>query len=264
MARCRELGIDALEMAWVHSVALKEEGGARVRAAAEQHGLRLSVHAPYYINLNSHDPVKLAGSKERIVAAGRAASWAGARDVVLHLAYYHDDPPRDVHDRVTAELVEARERLVEDLADPDASGVILRPEVMGRSSQYGDLDEILDLCRRVPGTAPCLDIAHLHARTQRYNTSAEFDDMWDSYADALGESALRDVHVHISGIAYGELGEKKHLPFEEADLDYEAFLGVMRDRGVEGLVVVESPAREDDVLLLAGVWRRLALEATAG
>jgi deoxyribonuclease-4 len=251
-------------MAWVHSVALKEEGGARVRAAAEQHGLRLSVHAPYYINLNSHDPVKLAGSKERIVAAGRAASWAGARDVVLHLAYYHDDPPRDVHDRVTAELVEARERLVEDLADPDASGVILRPEVMGRSSQYGDLDEILDLCRRVPGTAPCLDIAHLHARTQRYNTSAEFDDMWDSYADALGESALRDVHVHISGIAYGELGEKKHLPFEEADLDYEAFLGVMRDRGVEGLVVVESPAREDDVLLLAGVWRRLAGEATAG
>lgn len=299
VARCRELGIDALEMAWVHSVSMKQAGGERVRQAAADHDVRLSVHAPYYINLNSHDPQKLEASKDRIVAAGRAAAWSGARDVVLHLAYYHDDPPEQVRSLVAEGLLEARERLermgvpgsdsdsgagsrpaadtradgaptkgaVSGPEDPTRPGpgpadVILRPEVMGRRSQYGDLDEILTLCQQVPGASPCIDIAHLHARTGGYNTAREFDALWDAVGDALGAESLRDVHVHISGIEYGDLGEKRHLPFAEADLDYETFLEVMLDRGIQGLIIVESPAREDDVILLANVWRRLLVEAS--
>lgn len=237
----------------MRSVALSEAGGQRIRSAAEQHGVRLSVHAPYYINLNSHDPQKLGASKGRIAAAARAAHWAGARDVVLHLAYYHDDPPRAVGRRVAEGLLEVRERL--DL-EGAAEGVVLRPEVMGRVSQFGSLDEVLRLCQEVPGTGPCIDIAHLHARTGRMNTPAEFDDLWDSVSDALGAGALRDVHIHISGIEYGELGEKRHLAFEDADLDYVGFLEVMCRRGVQGLIIVESPAREDDVLLLQRAWQQ--------
>jgi deoxyribonuclease-4 len=252
VARCRELGIDALEMAWVHRVTMTEAGAEKVRGAAAQHDVRLSVHAPYYVNLNSAFPDKLAASKDRIVAATRAASWAGARDVVLHLAWYHDDPVEVVFDRVAEGLIEARERLGDE-----GSSVTLRPEVMGRVSQFGDLDEILRLCQAVPGAAPCIDIAHLHARTGAFNTPAEFESMWDTVSGALGDEALSDVHVHISGIAYGDKGEVRHLPFEEADLDYRAFLEVVRDRGIRGLVIVESPAREDDVLLLIEAWRQM-------
>ncbi len=249
VARCRELGIDALEMAWVHRVTITEQGAAKVRQAAREHGVRLSVHAPYYINLNSRDPKKLAAGKERIVAAGRAAAWCGALNVALHLSFYHDDPPQVVFDRVAEGLAECTERLAED-----GAAVTLRPETMGKLSQFGSLDEALRLCQVVPGTAPCIDIAHLRARTDACNTAAEFEELWDSVADALGPDALDNVHVHISGIEYGARGETRHLALEDSDLDYRTFLAVMRERRVRGLVVVESPAREDDVLLLKEVW----------
>lgn len=253
VARCRELGIAALEMAWVHSVSLTEAGGRRVREAAAKHDVVLSVHAPYYINLNSPDPAKLAASIDRIVLSGQAAAWAGARSVVLHLAWYHADAPAVVLDRVADGLAEASERLAA-LGVAVGRDVVLRPELMGRRSQFGALEEILTLCRRVPGAAPCIDIAHLHARTGAWNSPREFDDLWDAVKDALGPAALADAHIHISGIAYDRNGEKKHLPFAEADLDYRGFLASLRDRGVGGLVVVESPAREDDVLLLMRAW----------
>jgi len=233
-------------------VTLSEAGGARVRRAAEAHGVRLSVHAPYYINLNSHDAAIRQAGIGRIVAAGRAAAWAGARNVVLHLAWNHDDPPAVVMDRVADGLVEAQARLADVGVGPDR--VTLRPELMGRQSQFGDLDEVLRLCERVPGTAPCIDIAHLHARTGEWNTPREFGHLWTAVADALGPGALTDAHIHISGIAYGPLGEKKHLPFEEADLDYRGFLHVLHDRSIQGMMMVESPAREDDVLLLMRAW----------
>lgn len=253
VARCRELGIGALEMAWVHKVTLSEAGGARVRKACAAHDVVVSVHAPYYINLNSPDAEKRAASIGRIVAAGQAAAWAGARDVVLHLAWYHGDAPAAVLDRVADGLAEASGRLV-DLGVAVGRDVVLRPEVMGRKSQFGDLDEVLSLCQRVPGTAPCVDIAHLHARTGAWNSPRAFDELWTSVVDALGAEALGDAHIHISGIAYGPDGERKHLSFAEADLDYRGFLEVLRDRGVGGRVIVESPAREADVGVLMGVW----------
>lgn len=257
VARCRALGIDALEMAWVHSVTLTEAAGRRVRAAAAAHDVALSVHAPYYINLNSAEPDKRADSIARIVRAGQAAAWAGARNVVLHLAWYHADAPAEVLNRVADGLAEASARLA-SLGVVVGRDVVLRPEVMGRRSQFGDLDEVLALCRRVSGTAPCIDIAHLHARTGGWNAPAAFDALWDTVVGALGPAALDDVHVHISGIAYGPEGEKKHLPFGEADLDYRCFLASLHARGARGLVIVESPAREDDVLLLMDAWAGLA------
>ncbi|MEO8084284.1 MAG: TIM barrel protein [Ardenticatenales bacterium] len=246
---CRALGIDALELAWVHSVSVKPEGGAKIRAAAAADGVRLSVHAPYYINLNSPEPDKIEASIGRIVLAGRGAAWVGARNVVLHLGFYHADDRADVYARVRDGLLEARARLAA-CEDVDASAVCLRPELMGRVSQFGDLDEVLRLCQDVPGIGPCLDVAHWHARTGAWNTAREFETFFQTVGDALGPAALRDLHIHISGIAYGPLGEKKHLPFADADLDARAFLAVAHDMALAGTAIVESPERERDVLWL--------------
>lgn len=250
--RCRELGLDALEMAWVRSVAITPKGAVAVREASERHDVRLTVHAPYFVNLNSPDAAVVAASKERIAAAARGAAWCGARDVALHLAFCHDDPPETVFERVAAALAEVQSGLRSEGVD-----ATLRPETMGRASQFGDLDEILALCLAVPGLAPCIDIAHLHARTGGWNTRAEFGRLWDRVEAALGAPALGDVHLHLSGIAYGDKGEKRHLALQESDLAYETFLEVMAQRGVRGVVVAESPAREADAVLLAETWQAL-------
>jgi len=257
--RCRQLGLDALEMAWVHRVSMTENGAAAVRQAAERHGVRLSVHAPYYINLNSPDPDVVAASKKRIADAARAAAWCGARDVVLHLGFVHDDPPAVVLERMAAALSEVGAGLAREGVQ-----VTLRPEVMGRASQFGDLEDVLALCREVKGLAPCIDIAHLHARGGAWNSRAEFDRLWDRVLAELGPGALADAHVHLSGIEYGDKGEVRHLPLGDSDLDHRGFLAVMAERGVGGSLVVESPAREADAVLVAQTWRELVARRGGG
>jgi deoxyribonuclease-4 len=138
-----------------------------------------------------------------------------------------------------------------------AAHVTLRAEVMGKSSQFGDLDEILRVSQAVPGVEPCIDIAHLHARTSACNSSSEFARLWSSVGDALGPGALRRAHIHISGIDYGPSGEKRHLPLAESDLDYRAFLESLIEFQIGGRMIVESPAREDDVFLIHREWRRV-------
>ena len=247
--RCRELGLDCMEMAMVQKVTITPPTAARVRAAAEREGITLSIHAPYYINLNSRDPQKLADSQGRILAAARAGAWLGARNIVLHIAFYHDNTPRDCTDIVINNLTPVVETL-----RAEGSPVILRPETMGRTSQWGDLDEVLEVCAALPPLQPCLDFAHLHARAGRLNTYAEFIDILDRVERALGRPALDDLHVHISGIAYGPKGEQHHLTFADADFNYRDCLLALRDRACRGLIIGESPAREQDVLFLQAVW----------
>lgn len=259
VARCRELGLDALEIAWVHSVTIGQAGAGNVRAAAERHRVRLSVHAPYYINLNSADPEKRQASRRRALAAARAAEWCGARDVVLHLGYSHGEEPAIVFDR----MVEGLALVLREMED-EGIAVTLRPENMGRRAQFGDLSEILGLCRELPALAPCIDIAHLHARTGAWNSRPEFHALWDAVADALGPEALARAHVHISGIEFAAGGERRHRPLGESDLDYVGFLEVMAQRGVAGSIICESPARESDAVLLSEAWRTVASTGSAG
>lgn len=249
IARCRELGLEALEIGWVHRVTITRTGAAAIRAAAEEHGILLSVHAPYYVNLNSPEPAKVASSVERIIASARGASWVGASDVVVHLGFLHGQPPAEVGARLAHSLSAILEQL-----RAEGITVTLRAEVMGQQAEFGSLEDILHLCRTIPGIAPCIDIAHLHARQGRYNTAAEFQELWDEVAAALGQAALTSAHLHLSGIAYGPTGETRHLALDDSDLDWRTFLAVTRARGVQGRLLVESPARERDALLVREAW----------
>ena len=71
---------------------------------------------------------------------------------------------------------------------------------------------------------------------------------------ASGRSGRDRAGVHGESRS-GPSGEVRHLPFGEADLDVPTFLEVVRDRGVRGTVIVESPGREADALWLRDTWR---------
>ncbi|HKM43547.1 MAG TPA: TIM barrel protein, partial [Limnochordia bacterium] len=94
--RLAELGLRHMEIEFVRGVNMKEDTAQEIRALAEEHDISLTVHAPYYVNLNSAEPEKITASKERIIQAARAGAWAGAKSVTFHAAYYHADDPEDV------------------------------------------------------------------------------------------------------------------------------------------------------------------------
>lgn len=255
IAYIRELGMDAFEIAWVQSVRVKDETCLKMAEVAAEHDVRLSVHAPYYINLNSQTDELMQKSDARLLAAARKGYLAGARDIIFHPGSYHEQPPEMVYERAREKLLELTEILRSENVD-----VVLRPETMGKGAMFGSLEEVIQLTRDVEGVAPCIDVAHLHARTGdgSFNSYEEFAGMFKLVERELGSDGLHNLHFHISGIEYNEKGERNHLMLEESDLEWRAFLQACVDFGVQGTIVGESPTQEDDALLAQRVYQELS------
>ncbi len=251
-----QLGLHHLEIAWTRSVSASDQTCAEIKAAGQANGISLSVHAPYFINLNSQTEEKMQASDERLLTAARKGFLAGATDIVFHPASYHGQDPALVYERVAEKLTEISAKLqAEEVA------VTLRPETMGKASVFGSLEEVVRLSRDVPGVLPCVDWAHLHARNGdgTFNTYDEFTGALALIREMLGEPGLHRLHNHMSGIAYTNKGEKSHIPLNEADLQYRDLLRAFVDFGVQGTVGIEAPEpfHTADCLLFQATYRRL-------
>jgi deoxyribonuclease-4 len=248
--RLAELGLHSLELGWVRAVRVTEETCASIKATGQEYDVSLSVHAPYFINLNA-DEEEWPKSRPRLMDAAHYGNLAGASDIVFHPGSYFERPAQEV-------LPLAIERLKGCIDELRSAGnpVTLRPETMGKSAMLGSLDDTLAMSQAIPGVIPCVDFAHLHARQGdgSMNTYAEWMRSLEAYARRLGEGALHNLHVHLSGIEYGPKGEKEHLKVEEADLDVRAILRALHDTGCRGRILCESPAMEDDALLIRQMW----------
>ncbi len=256
--RTAELGLDCLELAWVRSVRISPAKCEDIRARAENSGVALSVHAPYFINLNA-DSAEWPKSRKRIMDAAHFGNLAGATDIVIHPGSYFGRAPSVVLKIAVPRL----KGCVQELRD-NGNPVVLRPEVMGKPALFGSLEDVLALSAEVDGVLPCVDFAHLHARTGGQNSYPEWIAILDALRSALGEENLLRMHAHISGIEYTAKGERKHLPFAESDLEYPQFLAALKARGCAGRILCESPIMEKDALLLRDTWRKNSPEATAG
>ena len=249
----RSLGLDCMELDFVRSVTMGDRTAAEVARAAVEEKVQLSVHAPYYINLNADDAGTVKDSRTRILKAARVGWKCGARHVVFHAGYYQGYSAEVTYVRIRGHILELSQQLRQE-----GIRMWLRPETMGRRSQFGSLDEILELSSELEGIAPCIDFAHLHARSGRDNSYEEFVDQLQRVEGRLGRNSLDDTHIHISGIEYGPQGERRHLMLGESDLQYEALLQALIDCEVRGQVVCESPNTEQDALLLQQAYRRLS------
>jgi deoxyribonuclease-4 len=193
--RLSELGLGCMELEFVRGVKMSEAAAYEVAAAAVRSGIKLSAHAPYFINLNAREPEKIRASQERLLKTARIASLCGAKSVIFHAAFYLGDPPQETYRTVRKYLAE----ILNELRKED-NQVWLRPEVTGKPSQFGAITEILDLCSELDGLAPCIDFAHWHARTGRSNSYPEFTSVLTQVEERLGRTALDNMHIHLSGI----------------------------------------------------------------
>jgi deoxyribonuclease-4 len=253
----KSIGLEALELGWVRAVRVSEETCAAIKSAGEEQGVSLSVHAPYFINLNA-DETEWPKSRQRLMDAAHYGNLAGATDIIFHPGSYFERPPEEV-------LKVAIPRLQGCLDELRAAGnpVTLRPETMGKSAMLGSLEDTLEMSKVIEGVEPCLDFAHLHARPGdgTVNTYDEWSKYLESYSKALGKKSLKGLHIHLSGIEYGPKGEKNHLKLEEADLDLKALLRALKDFGCAGRILCESPVMEEDALLMLKTWKEVSGES---
>ncbi len=252
LKRAHALGIRGMEIEWVQNVPSDPKRMAEIRATAEGLSMQLTVHAPYYVNLNSPDPEKLSAGIGRVLKALSMAELAGAVSVCVHPAFYLGMPPEKAFGNVRR----AVDRILREKA-AHFPHVNMGLETMGKPSQFGTLEELLRISKEFD-LYPCVDSAHMHARfAGAWNTPEEWHTLLDLYEEALGKKSLQHMHLHYSGIDYGKSGEKKHLPFRESDARWKDFLAVLKERKVGGQLVCESPLMEEDTLLLQNTYATL-------
>jgi deoxyribonuclease-4 len=252
----KSLGLTAFELGWVQAVRVSEETCAAIKAAGERQGVAISVHAPYFINLNATDE-EWPKSRKRLMDAAHYGSLAGATDIVFHPGSYFGGDPAEV-------LKVALPRLrgcVEELQKA-GNPVTLRPETMGKSAMLGSFEDTLAMSAAMPQVQPCLDFAHLHARPGdgTMNTYDEWARYLELYGKTLGADSLKRLHIHLSGIEYGPKGEKNHLPLADADLNLKVLFKALKDFGCAGRVLCESPIMEEDALNMKKMWKKVSGE----
>ena len=253
IAQVRSLGLEGMELEFVHSVNISAEKAPLVKSAAEKADVVLTCHAPYFINLNSADKKKLSASKQRILQSARIAALCGAWSVCFHPGFYQKDQKPAVFERIAREIADIRKTL-----DGEGVSIWLRPETTGKLSAFGDYEELIELSSKIDCVLPCIDFAHLHARSNgKLNSKQEIMDVLSLVEKKLGKEGLSNMHIHYNGIRYSEKGELNHLELADSDARWREVIDAWHAYKLKGVVVSESPNIEKDALTFQNYWQKL-------
>lgn len=224
-----ELKLSALEVEFTYGVRMSNAEANRVGELAKNYKVSLSVHAPYYINLDSEDKKKIAASKKRILDSCERGHHLCATHIVFHAAFYGKHTPEQCYDIVRKEIIDLQSTIKKHCWD-----VQLAPETTGKQSQFGTVDELLRLAKET-GCSFCIDFAHIYARN---NGKIDYDELFRKL------KSFKHIHSHFSGIEFTEKGERRHLVTDSRRI--KELLHYIKKYNIDITIINESPMPYED------------------
>jgi deoxyribonuclease IV len=233
-------GIRIAEVEFVRQVYMTNEKAKLLKPIAKKHKVQLSIHAPYYINLNSTEKAKIAASKKRILDSCERGHHLGANYIVFHAGYVGKMTREETFENIKQQLLELNDKLKEKKYK-----VKLAPETTGKISVFGDLDETLDLAKET-NTAFCIDFSHLKARLLgKIN-----------YEDVIKKiKHYKHIHAHFSGIEWTDKGEKRHIPTNKKEAT--ELLTLLNKHKVNINIINESPNTWHDAIMMNKILKNI-------
>lgn len=234
----KELGLNGYEVECGRGVRISEAAKALPKLA-EENGIYVTLHAPYFISLSSVEEEKRQNSVNYILESAKAAKLVGATKIVVHSGSCSKMSRAEAVYLAKQTLANSQKALDEN----GLSDIVICPETMGKINQLGTLEEVLELCGVDERFLPTVDFGHLNARTLGGIKSREdYAKMLDLIENELGHERLSRMHIHFSKIMYTSGGEKKHLTFADKQYgpQYEPLLEEIHKRGLEPSVICES------------------------
>ena len=253
----RNFGLDAYEYQCGNGVRIKEETARKIGKNAEENGILMSLHSPYYINLATPEEEKRKKSIDYIVQSLAAADFMGAKRVVVHSGAIGKMTREEA-----LEYAKITVKLAQQTADDMGYGNIhLCIETMGKINQLGNLEEVTELCRIDDRLLPTVDFGHLNARMLGgLKTYEDFLKIFDTIENKLGKDRLQIFHSHFSKIEYTKGGEKKHLTFADEIYgpDFEYVAEIVYKKGLSPTFICESAGTQpEDALTMKKIYNSL-------
>ncbi|WP_449462849.1 TIM barrel protein [Tardisphaera miroshnichenkoae] len=246
------LGLDAFEYEAVRGVRISDEEAKALGEQARKYGVKLSMHAPYYVNLGSSDPKIWEESLQRVRQALHALEVAGGEVVVVHPGYYGSSPK------------EAKANVFKAISSLQGQAQVkLGLETMGRLSQIGSLEEVVDISASFPSfVIPVIDWAHLEARSLGHMRSKEDVENVLDYLDArLGNREMAELHCHFSKMEFSSKGEVRHHNLDEEGFypDFSVVAEAFVERGHPSpTFIAETSNTAKDALAMKETFSRLS------
>ena len=240
----KEIGLDAFEYQATYGVKISKQSGLKLRDNAEKNGTLVSMHAPYYINLCSQKDETIKKSIIRLIQSANASEWLNAYRIVFHMGFYTKYSP----DEAMEKCKKAIEDLLEKCQQAGIKNYTFAPETTGKKSQFGSLEELINICQSFDNFTPTVDFAHIHARSGGNIKSKE--DYKTIFDNIEGELGLSTLHSHFTKIEYTDAGERRHhiLADENYGPPLTPLLELISENDYNVTIICETPLLEIDAL----------------
>lgn len=234
--RYKKYGIKTCEIPFTYSVYIKrKEDALRIKRAAKKFEISLTIHAPYWINLNSEDEEKIEGSKKRILDSCKVGHWLNAKRVVFHPGFYGKDSKEEAYLQIKDRIKELLEEIKKNKWN-----IKVAPETTGKVNVFGSIDEIKKLVEET-GCSFCIDFAHILAREKKI----DFEKLKRLFPQ-------KKWHCHFSGIVHGTKGEKHHKKTPRDELK-KLILNLPTKKKIT--IINESPSPIEDSILGLEIYK---------
>lgn len=251
----RGLGLDAYEYQCGRGVNIGDETAAKIGAAAHTHGITLSLHTPYYINLSSNEPERMEKNIGYVLKSCQAAAAMGAGHLVVHCG----GVGKQSRDKAFAHTIENVHAILNAVDGAGYTGQTICLETMGKQSVIGSAEEICKLVALDDRLLPCIDFGHLNARTVGGCNSYEaFCALFDLMENEIGHERTAHFHSHFSKIEYSAKGEVRHLTFADQVYgpEFAPLARVLAERGYAPTIICESAGTQaEDALAMQKLYR---------
>jgi len=231
-------GFGNCEIDFTYQVYINSKQAEDIKKLSEKNKIKLSIHAQYFVNLNSEEKEKIHASMQRILKCCEIGHALGVKSIVFHSGFYGKDfakakTPEEKKKVEEETFQNIKKRILEmiEVIKEKKWNVKLCPETMGKINVFGSVEEISRLVKET-GCSFCIDFAHILARYKK----VDYDKVKRLFPQ-------KEWHCHFSGIEYGEKGERNHINLKKEQWK-ELFENLPKDKNIT--IVCESPARIED------------------
>ena len=230
-------GLYAYEHPFTFGVRITDKSAEDLKKLFAGNNIKLSVHAPYYINFASSDDIQIAKSNKYLLDTVLKAIEIGADRVIFHPGSLTGQE-REI---AVQNTINNLRNFIKILDENNIQNIYICPETMGKHGQIGTVEEVAKMCEIDSRIIPCIDFGHINAFTLGgLNSVEKYKEILDLFINKLNKT---EIHIHFSRIEYSPKGEKKHLTLlDESDFgpDYAQMLETIKNYPANIRIISES------------------------
>lgn len=251
----KNYGLDAYEYSFGHGYNMSSELANKAGQLFKDHDIKLSLHAPFYINFANPDEVMYQKTQGYIYTGIKFLRAFGADRLIFHPASCGKLKREEALELTYKRFDETFNKMDEEgILD----GLLLCPETMGKTMQIGTYSEVVDLCKVNEHLVPTFDFGHINSLEQgSLKTKDDYKRILDYCIEKLGFDRTNNCHIHFSKIQYGAKGEIKHLNYDDIIYgpEFDPLAEVLVEYNLSPRVICESMDKmPHDALIMKKIY----------